>query len=382
MTTEWSRTTRYLVLVAFVAALICFVVAARPLVTPLILSGLLAFMLNPVVERLSSIRWMKRVMAVGIVYALFVLVLAGVPIVAIPYLVRQVLGFTDSITRVFDQATVILARPYSVAGFSFFPGDWLGNIDQFIAESLASIAGNALSILAVATGNVVWVLVILVTTYYFLKDGGRLVHWLTNFAPPDAQPEWRRLLLEIDKAWGSFLRGQLMLMGLVGALAAAVGAAVGLPGGVLLGVLAGFLDVIPSLGPTVAGAIAVLVALFMGSTHLALPNFWFGILVMGLYFLIQQVENIWLRPQVLSHSLRMHPGLVFVGVIGALALQGVLGALLIVPLMATVGILMRYLRCKLLGIDPWPSEKSPVDHDILSGGEIDILGSGARDNSQ
>ena len=98
MTTEWSRTTRYLVLVAIVAALIWIVVAARPLVLPLILSGLLAFMLNPVVERLSSIRWMKRVMAVGIVYALFVLVLAGVPIVAIPYLVRQVLGFTDSIT--------------------------------------------------------------------------------------------------------------------------------------------------------------------------------------------------------------------------------------------------------------------------------------------
>lgn len=356
MKTEWSRTTRYIVLIAVLGALLWIAVSARPLLGPLVLSGLLAFILNPLVERLSRFRSTKRGLAVGIVYSLFVVVLAGVPVVAIPYLVRQVLGFTDSLTGVLDQVAVLLSRPFTVAGISVYPGDWLGDIDQVIIESLASLAGNALSILAIVTGNVVWVLVILVTTYYFLRDSGRLTDWLTELAPPVARPEWRRLLSDINQAWGAFLRGQLMLMGLVGALAAAGGAAIGLPGGVLLGVLAGLLDVIPSLGPTVAGAVAVLVALFMGSTYLALPNIWFAVLVMGLYFLIQQVENIWLRPRVLSHSLRMHPGLVFVGVIGALAMQGILGALLIVPLMATIGILAGYIHRKLLGLDPWPSD--------------------------
>lgn len=356
MTTEWSRTTRYLILIAALGALLWIAIAARILLAPLLLSGLLAFILNPLVERLARIRWIKRGLAVGIVYTLFLVILAGVPVVAVPYLVRQVLGFTDTLTGMLGQAAIVLERPFNVAGIAIYPGDWLGNVDQVIGESLASLAGNALSILAVVTENLVWVLVILVTTYYFLKDSGDLVNWLTDLAPKGARREWQRLLLDINRVWGAFLRGQLMLMGLVGALAAAGGAAIGLPGGVLLGVLAGFLDVIPSLGPTVAGAIAVLVALFLGSTYLSLPNLWFAVLVLGMYFLIQQVENIWLRPQVLSHSLRMHPGVVFVGVIGALALQGILGALLIVPLMATLGILGSYIRCKLLGRDPWPSE--------------------------
>jgi len=116
----------------------------------------------------------------------------------------------------------------------------------------------------------------------------------------------------------------------------------------------------------------VLVALFLGSTYLALPNLWFAVLVLGLYLLIQQVENIWLRPQILSHSLRLHPGLVFVGVIGALALQGVLGALLIVPLMASFGILGRYLHCKMLGKEPWPSDPTAIEHVVLDSSGRDI----------
>jgi hypothetical protein len=132
-----------------------------------------------------------------------------------------------------------------------------------------------------------------------------------------------------------------------------VGSLVGLPDALLIGILAGALDVIPSLGPIIALVIATLVALFQGSYYLALSNIWFALLVFGLFFLIQIVENIWLRPRILSHSLRLHPALVFVAIIGALALAGVVAALVIVPVIKSSEVLGSYLIRRMLGLDPW-----------------------------
>lgn len=85
------------------------------------------------------------------------------------------------------------------------------------------------------------------------------------------------------------------------------------------------------------------------------PNF---ILV---YTGIQQVDNLWLRPQLLGRSLRLHPGVVLVSLIAALALSGLLGALIIVPLLATVKIVFMYLHARWLGMSYWPEPASPPE---------------------
>ena len=138
---------------------------------------------------------------------------------------------------------------------------------------------------------------------------------------------------------------------IVGVLAAVGGIAIGLPGAVMLGILAGLLDIVPSLGPTVSGIVAIAVGMVLGSTYLYIPNGWFGLIVAALFFFVQQNENIWLRPQIMSNRLRLHPGGIFVGVVGALAVQGILAALLIVPIMASASILCRYFYYKLTDSD-------------------------------
>ncbi len=356
MDNRWNETTRYAVLFALAAGFIWLLSAARPLIGPLVVSALLAFILNPVVGWLCRRTRLKHGLAVGLVYTLFAMILVAIPVVATPYLVRQLRGFSDTLTWVLNTVATLFSRPFSLAGFSIMPTDWVANVDQFIAETVTAFARNALNFLAVFTENMIWVLLTMVTLFYLLKDGNRLANGLLQLAPPQALPEWKRLVREIDRACGAFLRGQLLLMAIVGSLAAIGGAAIGLPGAVILGVLAGLLDVIPSLGPTVAGAVAVIVALVLGSSYLAVPNGVFGLIVAALYFLVQQAENIWLRPQIMAHNLRLHPGVVFVGVLGALAVQGILAALLIVPLMASAAILARYVHAKLIDQPPWPDD--------------------------
>jgi predicted PurR-regulated permease PerM len=103
---------------------------------------------------------------------------------------------------------------------------------------------------------------------------------------------------------------------------------------------------------------AALVAFVLGSTILPLSPFWFTLLVVGLFIAIQAFENIWLRPRIFSHRLRLHPAVVVVAIVGALALAGVVAALVIVPLISSLEVLGRYVYRRILGVDPWYDEIS------------------------
>ena len=78
--------------------------------------------------------------------------------------------------------------------------------------------------------------------------------------------------------------------------------------------------------------------------------------VFGIYFVLIQIKSIWLRPRIMGYFLSMNEGLIFVAIIGAVVLWGILGALIIVPLLATMGAIGHYVRCRLLNLDPWPED--------------------------
>jgi len=198
--------------------------------------------------------------------------------------------------------------------------------------------------------------VILVTTYYLLQDWPLLREWLINIAPDAYKSDMRRLYNEMRDIWQRYLRGQLRLTLIVGFLTGVAAAAIGLPGALAFGILAGVMDVILSVGPAIVIAIAALVAWFAGSTYLTLSPGWLAVLVVALFSLIQMVENIWLRPRIMGHSLNMHPAVVFVAIIGSLAMAGVLVALIIIPILGSAAVIGRYVYAKILDIDAWPEE--------------------------
>ena len=188
--------------------------------------------------------------------------------------------------------------------------------------------------MAATSQNLVWVLVVLVTTYYLLLDWSSLREWLLEIVPPVYKGDAERLYLEIRQVWKTYSRGQLRLMLVMGLITGVSSAAIGLPGALALGVLAGLFDLIFSVGPIVVTIIAAIVAFVAGSSYLPISNFWFMILVIIVYIAIQMLENIWLRPRIMGDQLRMHPAVVFVAVISALAMAGVT-ALIIVPLLGS-----------------------------------------------
>ena len=107
-----------------------------------------------------------------------------------------------------------------------------------MTQTTAFIASNAVSTLGGISTNFVWILVVLVSIYYLLKDSHLLISSLVNLLSPTNHYHARRLIAEIDNIWGRFLRGQLLLMLIIGLITWFGGLAVGLPAAFVIGLTA------------------------------------------------------------------------------------------------------------------------------------------------
>ncbi len=351
---RWSRALKYSIVIATGLAMIWLAVVARELVGSLIIAALLAYLLKPVVDRLQRLPRISHELAVILTYSLFLLVTIALPITAAPGVTERFTRRLSSLAELSAQALDRADVPLTLGDIEILPAGWVDELIEPLRGALPSQIWGSFDLLYNIGANVIWVLVILVSIFYLLRDGPRLRDWFIAKLPPEWRGDGRMLLDEIDQVWRRYLRGQLILGVIVGVMTVIAMRAVGLREAVVLGIVAGILDLVPSLGPMVAGLIATLVAFIAGSTLLPLSNTWFALLVLGLFLLIQQVENVWLRPQILGSSLRLHPGLVFVGVFGALATFGVLGALIVVPVIGSLAILGRYAHPRMLGLPVEP----------------------------
>lgn len=350
----WRQPIRYLVVLSIFLASIWFVVVARPLISSLVVAALVAYILHPFVNLIIRHTRLSYNMAVNITYLLFLSVLVAIPAILTPFVIRQVSGVTVDVEYFLQQIRILMNRPLAIGSISISLENVVSSLEALLTETTTFIAGNAVSTLRDVSTNFLWILVILVSIYYLLRDSHDLVDWLLAPISGIYQHHARRLLAEIDDIWGNFLRGQLLLMIFVGILSWLGGGIVGLPGAFVVGLIAGILDLIPSLGPTLAAVIAVAIAFLEGSTYLPISNFWFSLIVLAVFIVIQQIENIWIRPVLMGRRLHLHPALVFIGVFGSLALFGILAALVIIPVMSSIGVIGRYILCRIRGINPYP----------------------------
>jgi predicted PurR-regulated permease PerM len=324
----------------------------------LVVAALLAYSLNLIVKPLAAKTRLSRKAAVNIIYFLLLLLLIATPGTLIPIVVSQAETISTELLVVEQNIREFLLNPVIILGQQVLLDEVVANFFNLTGEGFLADPESALIVLETTSVSLVRLLIIFVTTYYLLMDYQGLLTWLVNLSPKSGRDDIRRLLREIDNIWWAYIRGTLALMLIMGVLFIIIGLAIGLPGAVGIGVLTGLLSMVPEIGPFASGILAVLVAGFEGSTYLPIPNFWFAMIVAGIYFVLMQIKSIWLRPHVMGRFMHMNTGLVFLAIIAAVILEGILGALIVLPIMASIGLIGRYVRARMLRLDPWSPESA------------------------
>jgi predicted PurR-regulated permease PerM len=357
---QWSLPVRYGMALCLTVLMIAFLWHIRSVLQPLIIAAFGAYLLNPPVGMLARRTRLPRRAAVNLVYFTGLSLSIALPATLTPIFFEEIKVVLGDLLNGLDQVEIFLSRPITVGSQRFYLDQMSEAFAQFRANVLSPLPGEALKVIETTSMGALWGLVILVSTYLFLAEWHTIRDWLLSLFPKGYEEEAQELYRRVRDVWMNYLRGTLLLMFIVAVVFTIAWAILGIPGALALGLAAGFLTIIPDVGPAVAVLLAMAVALLEGSSWIPLSNFWVMMVVLGVYLVLINIKNLLIRPFIMGRSVHMNEGLVLVSILVATVLWGILGALLIVPVLASSAVIGDYLRRRILGLSPFPDEPAPV----------------------
>ncbi|GAA1653031.1 AI-2E family transporter [Nocardia ninae] len=294
------------------------------LLTILLVSLFLAFAIEPAVNWLAR-RGMKRGLATGVVFLVLIAVVVGFFWTLGSLLIDQVTALVNNAPQYADQGIDWINHTFktnlSGTDIERYTSDW--------SKYLEGAAGNAWDISTRAVSVVFQSLGVLLFTYYFAADGPRFRNAVCSLLPPRKQRHVLRAWdIAVEKTGGYiYSRGLLALASTVAHYVAL--RVLDVPSAFALALWVGVVSqFIPTVGTYLAGALPVIVAL----VHDPSDAVW----ILGFIVVYQQFENYVLQPRITATTLDMHPAVAFGAVLAGAALLGATGALLAIPVTATV----------------------------------------------
>ena len=203
----------------------------------------------------------------------------------------------------------------------------LNGILNFTFSGIGSVVG-------IIGDIVITVMTMPVILYYLLKDGNKVIPFVTRMFPTRSQHKISVMLNEMNQQVSSYIRGQITVAICVGFTYIIGYTLIGLPYGVTIGMIAGLLTIIPYLG-SIIGLTPALIIGFVTNPTLALHVF--------LVFVIEQlIESRVLQPLILGSSLKMHPVTILIILLAAGKMFGLVGLLIAVPVYAVVKVFITH----------------------------------------
>jgi predicted PurR-regulated permease PerM len=314
-----------------------------PILTPFALAALLGWLGDPLVDRLER-KGLKRNTAVILVFGVMTTVLVIALLVMVPLLEQQIMTLVHALPAYRDWF-VGTALPWVEKRTGLQILSWLDpeRLFALVREHWENAGGIAATVLGYVSrsgfallGLLANLVLLPVLTFFFLRDWDLLVQRVGLLVPRDHYETVRTLAKDSDAVLGGFLRGQMMVMLVLGVLYGLGLWAVGLDLGILIGIIGGLLTFVPYLGPAtvvVLGGIAALVE-FGDWQHLA------GVAVV--FTIGQIIESYWLTPKLVGDRIGLHPMAVIFSVMAGGSLFGFLGMLLALPVAAVANVLLHF----------------------------------------
>lgn len=323
----------------FIVLVIAGVIALRMLgfiwvgILPVVLALLVCTVLWPPVKWLREHK-IPAALAVVITILGFFALIGGVFAAIAPSVSSQTKQVVDQATVGIEDLMDWVQGPPFNFDISQFEGA-LNDLTSMLQSQSSTIASGVFSGLSTASSIVVTLAVMLVLTFFFLKDGPRFLPWMRGFTGENAGWHLTEVLTRTWNTLAGFIRAQA-LVSMVDAIFIGIGLLLlGVPMALALAVITFFAGFIPIVGAVSAGALAVIIALVTNGVTNAL-------LVLVLILAVQQIEGNILSPFLQSKAMNLHAAVVLLSVTVGSTMFGIIGAFLAVPVAATLAVWVRY----------------------------------------
>jgi predicted PurR-regulated permease PerM len=317
-----------------------------PVLTPFIVAAVLAYGLTPLVEKLDAAGngKMPRVLAVLIVEVLFLIVLTSVLLLIVPIFAKELPLLRDQLPVLAERLNTTVL-PW-LAKFGFKIELDVGNIKsmaiKYLSTNFEEMFSSVLSSVrlggSLALALVSNLVLIPFALFFLLKDWHKFVARIVELIPPGMRPGFDSFTDEADGVLGQYLRGQLLVMGMLAIYFSLALALFGFDLAVPVGVFTGLAFFVPYLG----FGLGLLLALLAGLLQF---GGWYGVLVVvGVYGAGQLVESFYLTPRLVGERVGLHPLVVIFALLAFGQLFGFLGVLIALPTSAVLLVAIRRIK--------------------------------------
>jgi predicted PurR-regulated permease PerM len=311
-----------------------------PVLTPFVASALLAYLGDPLADRLQKLK-LPRTLAVVAVFLITFIVLALLILLVGPLISAQIGALFDALPEIARKAEQVW-MPNALGWLDMDLGDDIG-IAPFLArygEMFGSWSGKVLLSVTKSGGAlaaaVLSLFLIPIVTFYMLRDWDSIVAHLGALVPESQRETVFRLAQESDEMLGGFLRGQLLVMFALAVLYSLGLSIVGIEFAIAIGVVAGLVSFVPYLGFVFGIGLA-------GLTVVLEPApLWHLVGVITTFSVVQMIEGSVLTPKLVGDRIGLHPVIIIFAVAAGGQLFGFFGILLALPAAAVLSVLVRF----------------------------------------
>lgn len=303
-----------------------FLFVIRDIIAILFIVFIMVAALDPVIDFLQK-KGMPRILSLISIYLILIGVLILIGWAIIPPVGDQIQLLSKNIPSYLENLLPFIKEFATTENVA-------ANLQKYLQSFSSQLANLGVGFLGVTKGvlsGLTAIILILILTFYILLENRTVKDYLKSILPPEQKDYIISVLKKIGTKMGQWLRGQILLMIIVGVLDAVGLLILGIPYWLALAMIAAVLEIIPTIGPILATIIGVILVLAISP--------WKALAVLILFFAVQQLENNIIVPKLMGKVLGLSPIVVILAILVGAKLMGILGAFLAVPLVAIGGLL-------------------------------------------
>jgi predicted PurR-regulated permease PerM len=347
---QWDQFTRQAAIVILLLGVLFLISSLRPLLNLLGATGIFILILSYPV---NSLRDKTKLAYPVVVFIVFV------PLAVLLFLIFGNLAswFVKNTTTVLEQIKVVIeSNKQAIESFDVLIGGLGGSIPSWLDDAVIYISGQ----LSMMVKIISFIAISFFLAFLFILEMPNNLQKSFQSLSATSQREFGILIDRLSDVWNGWLRSTVITSIIVGTTTALELALFGIPHAGILGVITGFLNLVPTFGPLISYLLIFFVAYTQGSSYITWNPLTLALVVVIVNLLVNQIIRLVIFPKLAGKAVRLPVFMVILGLVVAAVLWGVVGVILVIPLLGTVREGLNYVLRKINREDPYPGEEPQV----------------------